>query len=77
MLAGWINSEHINQGAEKTNRLGIMINGTQFSLYANGHLVETIEDANYTEGAIGLFMGAVKTPGFTVWFYEIAYWEIP
>jgi hypothetical protein len=73
----WDASRHILQGLDQTNRLGIMVKGNKFSLYANGVFLTTVDDDTYTYGEIGVFVGAVKTAGFTAAFDEIAYWELP
>jgi hypothetical protein len=73
----WDTSSHILKGPGKTNHLGIMAEGNLFSLYANGKLLTAIKDDTYTDGQIGVFVGAVKTAGFTASFDEIAYWELP
>jgi hypothetical protein len=77
LLEKWTPSKHINQGSEETNRLGLWIEGSKLTLYANGNLLTFLEDDSLQEGKIGLFIGAVKTEGFTAFFNEIAYWEIP
>jgi hypothetical protein len=77
MLIPWTPSPQIIKGPDQTNRLGCMAEGNKLSLYANGKLLATIEDDTYPEGGIGLFVGAVKTEGFTVLFDEVAYWELP
>jgi hypothetical protein len=37
----------------------------------------SLEDDTFSEGAFGLFVGAVNTAGFTVAFDEVAYWDLP
>jgi hypothetical protein len=77
MLVEWTASPFILKGADQTNRLGILIEGKKLSLYANGNLLTQLEDETFSHGAIGLFVGAVKTPRFTVAISEVAYWEQP
>lgn len=76
LLEIWTPSDYINTGPDQTNRLGLWIEGSKLTLYANGELLTNLEDDSLSEGAIGLFIGAVKTEGFTVLFDEITYWEI-
>ena len=64
----WTLNKNILNGPGQTNRLGLLVEGNKFSLYANGKFLTAIEDDTYTEGGIGLFVGAVKTAGFTVYF---------
>jgi hypothetical protein len=76
MLNEWTASPSIRTGAEQTNRLGFMAKGDKISLYVNGNLLSEVVDDTFTEGAFGLFSGAVSTPGFTVWFDDVAYWDL-
>lgn len=76
-LVDWTANSAILPGADQTNRLGFKAHGDQISLYANGILLTEIIDDSYDHGAFGLFVGAVTTPGFTVTFSEVAYWELP
>ena len=73
----WTASEYILSGKNQANRLGLMANGTTFSLYANGHLLTELHDANYLRGGIGLYASAFKTANFLVRFQEVQYWELP
>lgn len=73
----WTASEYILSGKNQTNRLGLMANGTTFSLYANGHLLTELRDANYRRGGFGLYASAFKTTNFLVRFQEVQYWELP
>jgi hypothetical protein len=76
-LVDWTANSAILPGADQTNRLGIKAQGDQIALYSNGILLTEIVDDTYDHGAFGLFVGAVTTPGFTVSFSEVAYWELP
>jgi hypothetical protein len=73
----WTASEYILSGKGQTNRLGLMAKGTTFSLYANGHLLTELHDANFLRGGIGLYASAFKTANFLVRFQEVQYWELP
>jgi hypothetical protein len=73
----WTASDYILSGKNQTNRLGLKADGTTFSLYANGHLLTELHDANYLRGGIGLYASAFKTANFLVRFQEVQYWELP
>jgi hypothetical protein len=75
MLVEWKPSDAIFTDGQ-TNRLGFKAEGSKLSLYANGVLLEEVEDATFTEGSIGLFIGAVNTPGFTILVDEVSYWDL-
>jgi hypothetical protein len=76
-LADWTPSGHINTGPEATNRLGLMANGNDLSVYINGHLVGEEEDGRFEEGKFGAFIAAEQTPDFTVYLSEAMYWALP
>ena len=73
----WTASDTILSGKNQTNRLGLKAEGTTFSLYANGHLLTELHDANYLRGGIGLYASAFKTANFLVRFQEVQYWGLP
>lgn len=69
----------ILSGANQTNRLGVMATGEKISLYANGVLLQEINDATYNpdKGNFGALIAANATPGFTVKLVEISLWKLP
>lgn len=76
-LVDWTPSEHIKSGSSQTNRIGLMVNGNQFSMYANGKLIGEIQDDTHREGRFGVLIGSVNTPDVQVLVNEIAYWDLP
>ncbi|MGB3061134.1 MAG: hypothetical protein WBE17_15480, partial [Anaerolineae bacterium] len=60
-LVSWRSSEFIKRGAV-TNTLGLIANGRQLSLYANGHLLGIADDAAFTSGKLGLIAFAGAAP---------------
>lgn len=65
----------ILSGADKDNRMGVLAEGEKLALYANGQLLEEIEDDALTgEGGFGVFVGARKSGTLTIAVKEIAYW---
>jgi hypothetical protein len=71
-------SPQILAGSNQVNRIGVWANGTQLRLYANGKMLQEIEDSSITSaGYIGAFIAVGTTPGFTVRMDEIAYWNLP
>jgi hypothetical protein len=68
----------IHAGSHATNRIGVMADGDHFKLYANGTLLQEIDDSTWPDkGGFGLFIGARKTENFTTKTSEIAYWDLP
>jgi len=68
----------IQAGSDETNRIGVWVEGNEFTLYANGTLLAKLEDARIPDkGGFGFFIGARKTAEFTFKSDEIAYWDLP
>lgn len=76
-LIDWTESEFIHAGAKQTNRIGLMLDGKRLSLYANGNLLDEINDDTFDDGKFGIFIGSVNTDDFKVRVDEIAYWSLP
>jgi hypothetical protein len=74
-LAGWKADKAILAGSNQTNRLGILMVGSRISLYANGIHLADVTDTSYSKGGLGLFIGANKTPNFSVTVSEVDYWQ--
>ena len=77
-LSEWQTHSAFVGGANQTNRIGVLVNGSSLAVYANGTLVQTVTDSSFSDaGHIGVFISAVSTPGFTVEMSEISYWNLP
>ncbi len=76
-LADWTPSSEIVTGSNKVNRIGIKLDGTKISLYANGKLLKEITSDAYDHGLYGVFIGAASTADFTVTGSEFSVWELP
>ena len=76
-LIDWTASEHIQAGSNQSNRIGIMMEGENISLYANGNLIAELTDETFEDGRIGVFVGSANTEDFTVLVEEVAFWELP
>jgi Tol biopolymer transport system component len=55
----WRESPHIRTGVA-TNRLRVVCEGSEISLYVNDQYLETVHDTTLTEGEIGLVAGAFR-----------------
>jgi hypothetical protein len=76
-IVDWSQSPVINSGANQTNKLGLLVNGNQISLYVNDQLLQQASADQYNgKGTFGVFIAAYETPGFTYALDEIAYWLI-
>lgn len=77
MLLGMPSSEKINKGPNQINTLGVWVKGPIIRLYANGNLLEEINDPTLINtGHFGLFINARHTPSFTINMDEISYWTL-
>jgi hypothetical protein len=76
-LVEWTASDQINAGSNQTNRLGLMLNGNQFTFYANGKQIGQFQDETHLEGRFGVLIGSAITPELKVNVEEIAVWNLP
>ena len=76
-IADFIPVESLLAGSNQINRLGVLTNGNNLSLYANGQKIMDLSDTTFTEGTFGVFISAVNTPGFQITLDEISYWNLP
>lgn len=77
-LIDYTQSDAILAGSNQTNRIGIKTDGKRLALYANGRLLEEIDDDTFQEaGYFGLFIAPNRTAGFAADFDQIAYWNLP
>ena len=72
-------SEWINEGANQSNRIGVMALDNRFILYVNGEKVdEVIDDDNaYAEGFFGLYVNRDKTENLAIVVDKVSYWTDP
>jgi hypothetical protein len=64
-------SEAIRQGNDR-NHLHAECVGENLSLYVNGILLAVVQDAEFSAGETGLFVGTFETPGSEVHFDNFA-----
>jgi hypothetical protein len=76
-LINWKTNAAITAGANKTNRLGVMLQGSKLSLYANGVLLGEVTDGTWSAGNFGVFVGAHGSSSYTLRVDEISYWNLP
>ena len=75
-IQGWKSSALILSGPDKENRLGVMADGSDVKLFANGKLLGeyTIED--YPDGRFGLVVGSTNTDNFKVMVDSASFWDL-
>jgi hypothetical protein len=75
-LVEWTASPHILTGEGVQNRFGVKAEGNKISIYANGQLLNEVEDNTYEQGRFGVFVGSARTPGYQTEVDELAYWNL-
>lgn len=63
-------------GADQTNRIGVLVKGTNFKFYINGSMVHEIADTTYSQGFFGVFINKEVTEKLTVRISEMSYWIV-
>lgn len=69
-------SSAILTGAGQTNRIGVLVKGTNFKFYINGTMVHEIADTTYSQGFFGVFINKEVTDKLTVRISEMSYWIV-
>ena len=76
ILLNWTAAASLVTGSEATNWIGLLAQGDQLHVFANGELLsaQAIEDDSYSSGTLSLFASAAQTPGLTVYYDDLALW---
>jgi len=74
-LQNWKSSAAITGGAEKINRMGLIVKGEKVKLYANDQLLGEYDIPDYDSGRFGLVVGAKDTAGFKASVDTVKYWS--
>lgn len=72
-LVDWTESPFIYKG-KATNRLKVICQGAQISLYVNDRHLTDFSDASYSHGDIGLFAGTLSQGGVHISFDNLTVW---
>jgi hypothetical protein len=74
-LVPWTDDNSINSGPNATNRLGVLHEDNEITLYVNGSKLTTVTDDTYVgTGRIGINMGVDEHDNVTIYFDDAAYW---
>jgi hypothetical protein len=76
LIQDWSSSAVINTGPEAYNRIGILAEGNDFTIYINGQQITTFEDSAISSGPIGFLVAAADNDNFRVFLTDAAYWEL-
>lgn len=78
IVVDWTKDPNILTGMNQVNRLGVMLDGTHFSLYINGKLVKEFDDTSINAaGYFGVFIASYEQWNMSVEVEEIDQWELP
>ncbi len=75
-VQGWKSSSLILSGPNKENRLGVMTDGSDVKLFANGKLLGEYVIDSYPEGRFGLVVGSTNTDNFKVMVDSASFWDL-
>jgi len=76
-LVKWTSSDDIVKGGDKSNRVGIWVEGKKFKIYANGKLqTEVTDDLFKGESRFGLAIASANTVNFKVAFDDLLFWDL-
>ncbi len=75
-IQGWKSSALILSGPDKENRLGVMTDGSDVKLFANGKLLGEYVIEDYPEGRFGLVVGSTNTDNFKVMVDSASFWDL-
>lgn len=74
----WTGDSAINSGPNKVNRVGVLVEGEDYKLYANGKLLGEFSNPDYNEeNRFGLVVAAKETNSITIKFDNLKYWLLP
>jgi len=76
-LKNWTSSQAILAGSNQTNRIGLMMVGKRFLMYANGALLGEVQDSTYQRGYFGVYIGPNQTDNMNIKIDEMSFWENP
>ncbi len=75
-IQGWKSSALILSGPDKENRLGVMTDGSEVKLFANGKLLGEYSIEDYPDGKFGLVVGSTNTDNFKVIVDSASFWDL-
>jgi hypothetical protein len=64
----------INSGPDEQNVMGVRAEGDQFVIFANGSQVAKVQDDQFRQGRVGVFVRPAGTGAYTYRVMDFAYW---
>jgi Domain of Unknown Function (DUF1080) len=70
-------SDKIKAGSNQTNRIGVMVNGSDYTLYFNGEKIQEFKDSAFGSASkLGVFITGYNTSNFTVDVDKLDLWNL-
>ena len=76
-LVGWTQSNVLQTGRDAINRLGVLAEGDQITLFANDSLLTEVEDDTFIKGGLALTVGTFGEGDAEAVFDNLAIWTMP
>jgi hypothetical protein len=76
LLLPWAAYSFLESGEGAVNRLGLLARGDSYAFYANGFLLGQMTDDTFAGGGLALTVGTFADREVTVYFDELALWEL-
>ncbi len=74
-LYGWVKSAAIRPKGQ-TNTLRVDVQGTSFTFYVNGQLIDHVTDATLSSGSVGFIVETWGDPNGGAWFDDLEVWTL-
>lgn len=75
-LVPWTAADAIAAGVGATNRLGALVEGSTFTLFANGEPLAQVDDSSFSGGGVALAAGTFDAGGAEVAFDNVSLWPL-
>jgi hypothetical protein len=75
-ILGWTPTELIRTGVNQDNKLGVMMEGSEITIYANRYFFTTLYDDTYDWGQYGVFVMAGEDDNYTYTIDQIQVWDV-
>jgi len=70
-------SDKLKAGSNQTNRIGVMVNGSDYTLYFNGEKIQEFNDSAFGSASkLGVFITGYNTANFTVDVDKLDLWNL-
>ena len=77
-IKGYQSAAQLSNGTNNPHRVGIRMDGANFTFFIDGEEVGTASDSTLSgEGYTGFLIAYANNPGFTVRVDELKYWNLP